>query len=62
MSVPDNIFKENEKHPMKIETRHVEFSNSPEVDASKVDFSNKEILEETINELKDMNIFSEHTK
>jgi len=56
-----DIFQENDNHHMKIETRMVKFSNSPEVDASKINFSCPVIMKETIQELSDIGVLSEYT-
>ena len=46
-----DIFEENEKPPMKIECRSVKFDNGEEVDARKINFSDTEVLEQTIKDL-----------
>jgi hypothetical protein len=48
----NEIFDENENHPMKVETRNVKFENDlGEIDIDDVDFSNEGILRETIREV-----------
>jgi len=47
-----DIFEENEKHPIKVSTRPVKFSPDKEVDASSVDFSNRDLIRDGLNEFK----------
>ena len=56
-----NIFEENENHACRIETRMVKFNNSPEVDASKINFSDEIVMAETIKEVSAMGILSPAT-
>jgi len=57
-----DIFKENEKHPIKIFTRSVKFLPNKEIDASLVDFSNKKLIRDGINEFKKMGILTNNKK
>ena len=50
-----DMFEENDTHPTPvIGTRDVKFENDQEIDASKINFSNPEILEFVSKSLKEM--------
>lgn len=55
-----DIFEENEKHPIKVSVRPVKFPPRKEVDASLVDFSNRDLIRDEINEFKKMKILDSH--
>ena len=61
LDMDKDIFQENDEHPMKIQTRDVKFSNSPEVDEHKVNFSDPTIMEKTIKDMKDWGVLSEYS-
>ena len=51
-----DMFEENERHPMKVETREVTYDNC-EIDAAELDFSDRTMLIESALELKEMGAF-----
>ena len=53
-----DMFEENENHPMKLSINPVKFPPDKEVDASKINFSDRECIRWTINEFKKMGILT----
>jgi hypothetical protein len=54
-----DMFEENENHPMKIEPVPVLYPPDEEVDASKIDFSSPEVLRQAVKDFKEWGIIFE---